>query len=292
MREPTLRIGVFAPSSPFNDERFHRGLDRLRTFGVEPVLHPQLEEKRGYLAGSDRARIDAFHDLISDSRVDALIAARGGYGAHRIIEAIDFDRVQRSNKPLIGFSDVCAIHSALLSRLGRTGIHGPVVTQLGELPEGDVAALIELLVDPAKPSILEAAKPSICGGTASGVLVGGCLSVITPMIGSELLFVPAGSILLLEDVGEAPYRVDRLLTHLRLSGVLARVAGVALGEFVGCNPQRENEQTVDDVLQDRLGDLGIPVLSGLPIGHGKRNYPVTLGKNATIDAEARTLAIS
>jgi muramoyltetrapeptide carboxypeptidase len=292
MRGTKIRIGVFAPSSPFADERFQRGLDRLRALGVELFLHRQLEERNGYLAGSDRARIDAFHDLISDNNVDAVIAARGGYGAHRIIEQIDFERVRAANKPLIGFSDVCAFHSAILSRLGRTGIHGPVVTQLGELPDADTDALLRLLTAPPERVVLEAQKPSIAPGHAEGILAGGCLSVIAPMIGSELLYLPAGSILLLEDVGEAPYRIDRLLTHLRLAGVLQRLAGVALGDFIGCNSPREHEQTIDEVLADRLGDLGIPVISGLPIGHGKRNYPVTLGRTASIDAEARTLTLS
>lgn len=293
MLSPPMRFGVFAPSSPFSDDRFQRGLDRLRALGVEPVLHPQLSERHGYLAGADRARLEALHDLLRDESLSAIIAARGGYGAHRLIEAIDFELARNMKKPLIGFSDVCALHSALLQKLGPERawtIHGPVVTQFGEVPDDDARSMIDA-VERLEARTLSAAKASLAPGAATGTLCGGNIAVLVAMIGSPHLYVPDGAILLLEDVAEAPYRVDRMLTHMRLAKVFDRVAGVALGEFVGCEAPRPNEQTIDDVLADRLGDLGIPVISGLPIGHGKRNVSVRLGQRATIDAAARTLVL-
>lgn len=288
-----MRFGVFAPSSPFSDERFQRGLDRLRALGVEPVLHPQLSERNGYLAGRDRARLDAFHDLLRDDSLHAIIAARGGYGAHRLIEDLDFELARDMKKPLIGFSDVCALHSSLLHRLGPDHawtIHGPVVTQFGEIPDDDARSMIDA-VEKLDARTLSAAKPSISPGTASGTLCGGNIAVLVAMIGSRHFYLPEDAILLLEDVSEAPYRIDRMLTHMRLAKIFDRVAGIALGEFVACDPPRPNEQTIDDVLAERLGELGVPVISGLPIGHGKRNVSVRLGQRATIDAGAQTMVL-
>jgi muramoyltetrapeptide carboxypeptidase len=287
-----MRLGVFAPSSPFSDERFQRGLDRLRSFDADIFVHPQSSEKHGYLAGRDEARLDAFHTLLADPSIDAIIAARGGYGAHRIIDRVDFDLVRRTKKPLIGFSDVCAIHSACLERLGPesfTAIHAPVVTQFGEVSDEDARSLFRVLAGELDALTLEGVKPSIAPGRAIGPLTGGNLAVYAPLIGTKHFYLPDGAIFLIEDVTEAPYRVDRMLTHLREAKVFDRVAGIALGEFVGCEPPRPNEQTIDDVLADRLGDLGIPVIAGLPIGHGKRNHAVRLGAIVAIDAEARTL---
>jgi muramoyltetrapeptide carboxypeptidase len=281
-------IGVFAPSSPFVRERFDRGVEILRGLGFSVHVHPQTEARKGFLAGEDDARANAFAALLEDGRVDAVIAARGGYGAHRWIDRFDFSRVRRARKPVIGFSDVCVLH-ARIQAAGLCSIHGPVVTQLVDLPPEQLQHLAALLTEPE--TIQLEATTSIQGGRAEGVLVGGNLSVIAPLVGTPYLFVPEGSILLLEDVGEAPYRIDRLLTHLRLAGVLSRVAGIAVGDMVGCQPPREGEQTVEEVLDERLGDLGVPAVRGLPFGHGRTNLALTLGAEAVLDADGRTLIV-
>lgn len=282
---------MFAPSSPFQNERFDAGLARLEAAGFEVVVHPQARARQGYLAGSDDTRLAALHALVDDPQIDGIIAARGGYGAHRYVARLDFARIRQSRKALIGFSDVTALHSAIQARAALTSIHGPVVTQLGDLPEADLAGLTALLENPAARFELVSVDEPLVGGRATGILTGGCLSVLAPLIGTDLLFVPDGAILLLEDVGEATYRIDRLLTQLRLGHVLDRVAGVVLGDFTRCEPQRPGEQTLRDVLSDRLGDLGVPVLSGLPIGHGARNHAVLLGAEVTLDATGRRLLV-
>jgi muramoyltetrapeptide carboxypeptidase len=281
-------IGVFSPSSPFVRERFDRGLEILRGLGFDIAVHPQSEARLGFLAGSDEARAGAFGALLDDPRVHAIMVSRGGYGVHRWIDRFDFSRAREVKKPIIGFSDVCAIHSCL-QLAGLRSIHGPVVSQLGDLSEQEHQHLKRALIAPEDVRI--EASETIAGGRATGVLTGGCLSVIAPLVGSPYSFVPDGAILLLEDVGEAPYRIDRLLTHLRLAGVLARVAGVAVGDMVGCQPPREGEQTVEEVLRDRLGDLGVPVVRGLPFGHGRTNLSMTLGAEAVLDADERTLIV-
>ncbi len=285
------QIGVMSPSGPISAARFDAGCAVLQAQGFKLKIHPQTVAHEGYLAGSDEARASAFWELVEDPTVGAIMASRGGYGLHRWVDTLDSERLSKITKSIIGFSDVCALHSALQSQGTLESIHGPVVSQLADLPAEDHEHLARLLRNPELGSILKAAGPSLSPGRAQGPLVGGCLSVLTPLVGSNLLFIPEGSILLLEDVGEAPYRVDRQLTHLRLAGILQRVAGVALGEFVACNAQRPGEPKVIDVLLERLGDLSVPVLSGLPIGHGERNQAVPLGRKVRVDAKAGTLTI-
>lgn len=289
---PGDMLGVFAPSSPFQDERFERGLTALRALGYGVHVHPQVHRRHGFLAGTDAERLAAFHELLADDAIAGVIAARGGYGLHRIIAEVDADLVRRSRKPIVGFSDITALHGVIQARAGLVSIHGPVVTQLGTLPEADRARLVQVLAGAWDGLTYHADRPAISGGRATGTLVGGCLAVLVAMVGTPHLFVPDDAILLLEDVGEAPYRIDRMLTHLRLAGVLGGVRAVALGDFAECDPPRPGEQTVDEVLAERLGDLGVPVLAGLPIGHGPRNHAIPLGARATVDAEARTLTVA
>ncbi len=284
-------FGVFAPSSPFTDERFAKGIAALENLGFKVRVHPQTHEKRGFLAGTDDARLAALHDLLEDDRVDAIIAARGGYGMHRIVDRVDYALVKRAQKPIVGFSDVCALHSAILKHSGLIAIHGPVITQLGELHDRDRDVFVRVLAGESKGLTYEADKDPIRRGKASGTLIGGCLAVLVPLVGSPYLHLPKDAILLLEDVGEAPYRIDRMLTHLHLAGVLERLRGVVLGDFTNCDAPRDGEQTIDDVLRDRFEDLGVPVLGGFPFGHGKRNHAIPLGAKATLDADARTLTI-
>ncbi|MCK6551878.1 LD-carboxypeptidase [Myxococcota bacterium] len=291
---PSVRgtLGVFAPSSPFDPERFERGLAILATLGFRTKLHPQVTAKNGFLAGTDAERAAALDALLDDDDVDAIIAARGGYGVHRLLHLVDPAHIRRAAKPIVGFSDVTALHALVQGKAGLESIHGPVVTQLASLGPEDHAALVDALAGRYGALAYTSDRTPVHAGRATGVLTGGCLSVLTPLVGTDLLFVPDGAILLLEDVGEAPYRVDRMLTHLRLAGVLDRVAGVAVGDFVGCETQRPGEQSIDDVLAERLGDLGVPVLTGLPFGHGARNRAIPLGATATLDATAGRLVLA
>ncbi len=264
--------------------------------GFSVALHPMLRSARGFLAGDDPTRLRIIHDYFEAKEVDIIMAARGGYGLHRIVDRIERARMSHP-KWVVGFSDVCALHAALNAQ-GLMSMHGPVVTQLGDLGTEDLEYFQRALTGSLAGLSYRADGPAIAPKTASGILVGGCLSVVQPLIGTDLLpwMNPSTErpILLLEEVGERPYRVDRMLTHLRAAGVFARVAGVALGDFVGCEAPdlgRPNEQDIQQVLEDRLGDLGVPVLAGLPFGHGKRNLSVPLGARVELDSEARTLKV-
>lgn len=288
MASPIRRLGVLAPASPFPHERFEAGLQILRGLGLTPVVHYQAYAKTGYLAGPDADRLRALYDLLADDSLDAVIAARGGYGVHRLLEHLSRPELGHAPKVLIGFSDLTALH-AVWAQLGVPSIHGPVVTQLADLGAADHAVFADVLA--RKPQSYSGTT-TIHGGQAHGRLFGGCLSVLTPLLGTPFLPPLAGAILLLEDVGEAPYRIDRMLTQLRLGGVLQQLGGIAVGEWVRCDPPRPGEPTAIEVLAERTADLGIPVVYGLPIGHGKTNHAVWLSVEATLDADLRTLTVS
>ena len=290
----SLTLGVFAASGPFEPDCFDAGADRLRRRGLSLIEAPGIRARAGFLAGDDAHRVKGLLRLTERSDVDAFIAARGGYGLTRILDRLPAEALleRLGDRPVVGFSDVTALHLHLLSAGGRA-LHGPVLTQLPHLPEEDVERLLGHLgaAGTAPPRELSASGPVLRSGRAEGPVWGGNLALVAALVGTEALRLPPkGVLLLLEDVGETTYRLDRLLTQLRAAGVLARARGVLLGEFVDCRPARPDQPTAEAVLAERLGDLGIPVLAGFPVGHGARNAPIPLGRTAVLDAAAGTLS--
>jgi len=267
-------IGIVAPSGPFPPERYQRGIARLqeRGYRIREFLPPGPSR---YLAALDRDRSRALLEAFRDPEVRAIFAARGGYGAMRVLPSIDWRQVASTGIPLVGFSDLTAMHLALLAA-GGSSIHGPVVTQLGEQPPSSVERLFSLLESDALPEPIPAR--TLVGGSARGPLVGGCLSLVSRLVGTPYLPDLDGCILLLEDVGEKPYKLDRMWTHLRLAGILDRVAGIAFGDITSCD---EADHTAMEVLEELAVSLGKPTLVGLPIGHGSINLAVPLG--ATVE---------
>ncbi len=286
----TATVRIVAPSSPFDTSRFEAGLALLVQLGLTVDVPDAARLRRGFLAGDDERRFEAFAEAWRDDAVDVIMAARGGYGAHRLLPRFETLGPSPNKKRVVGFSDITAIH-AWLYRRGLPGVHGPVVTQLGTLSATDLDHLNMVLTGDWKGLVYTADGPTIAPGIARGRVFGGCLSVITPLLGTPYAPDFENMILLLEDVGEPPYRVDRLLTHLRLAGALERIAGVAIGDFEGSRETREGYPDVGEVLIERLGDLGVPVLAGLPFGHGSRNQAIPVGVAARLDADAKTLTI-
>lgn len=288
LREMANTIGVFAASGPFEPDRFEAGLARLRLAGATVRLAPGLQAREGYLAGPDAARLAGLEALLEDPEVDGLLAVRGGYGITRILDALDPRAFERANKPIAGFSDVTALHQWLLLR-NLPCIHAPVLTQLGQLPVMTAQLTLEALEGAQRPLAADPG-PALIGGVAEGRLWGGNLVLLSALAGTPAGRPPPGpSLLLLEEVGESTYRVDRLLTQLRSAGMLEGVVGIALGDFWKCRPAQPHHWELDTVLADRLGDLGIPVRGGFPVGHGRRNEPVWLGRSYRLDADAGIL---
>lgn len=282
-------IGIFALSSPFDRPRFEAGLRILEDRGLNPVVHPGIFERDGYLAGSDEARLEALQALLDRPDVPILMAARGGYGVHRVLDRLDYGAL--AQRTLVGFSDLTALHLALHARTGASFVHGPVVTQLADLSPVDHEALVARLLDPDAPHALVGRPGSTAAEPVDGTLVGGCLALVSGLVGTRHLRWPDRTLLLLEEVAEAPYRVDRMMMQLELSGLVARLAGVALGAFERCDPPRDGEPSGLDVACARVARWGVPFVTRLPVGHGRENRAVRLGGPARLDVARGRLEV-
>jgi muramoyltetrapeptide carboxypeptidase len=282
---PGDRVAVIAPASGFERAAFDTGLALIRS-RYRAEHHDAVFERRRYVAGSDARRLAELTAALSDPGIRAVFCARGGYGATRLLSKLG-TAVPGAPKLLIGFSDITALHSWLQSQ-GRASIHGPVLTQLGRLPPESPERLFTLLESAAPAPPLEGTD-SYVSGTAEGPLLGGNLSVLTRLLGTPFLPQLDGAILLLEDQGERPYRLDRMWTHLHQAGVFARVRGIALGTFTTCE-EAGAAYTSADVLRELAAESGVPCAAGFPIGHGDVNEPVPLGVRVRLDATQARLS--
>jgi muramoyltetrapeptide carboxypeptidase len=276
---PGDRVAVVAPSSPFPRLELLRGLAWVRD-RYEVVARSSLFDRAGFLAGSDESRARALADAMLDPRVKAILAARGGYGATRIVERLPWEAFRRAPKWIVGFSDVTALHVEAWVR-GVASIHGPNVTGLAPLDVRARAAWLRAVERP-RAEVTWTGLRVVREGRAAGPAFGGNLALLEAMAAAGRLPPLDGAVLFVEDVTERPYRVDRMMTALRASGRLARIAGVVLGEFDKCEPGADGV-TVDAVLAERTRDLGVPVVAGAPFGHGARNDALVLGARARID---------
>lgn len=273
-------VRVVAPSSPFDRERFERGLPLIEArYRVE--LSDGLFERDGYLAGDDDARLAALVTALEDNETGAIVAARGGYGATRLLPRLDVELVRRAGKWLVGFSDVTALH-ALWARAGLCSIHGPMVASLWEASAEAQAQWLGLLEGQVSAPMtgLSCIRP----GRAAGVLQGGNLTVLSALVGTPYMPSLEGAVLLLEDVSERPYRLDRMLTSMIQAGALEGVQAVVLGQFTQCDAGADGRSAMQ-VLEERLGALGVPVLGDAPVGHVAENRAVLLGARVEVDAQ-------
>ena len=287
---PGDRVAVVAPAGPFDRESFEAGLAVLA--GRYEVRYGEgLFAQYRYLAGHDTRRLAELSDALGDPAVRAVFCARGGYGTMRLLPRLGALQPLLTGSPklLVGFSDITALH-LWCQRSGLVSIHGPVVTQLGQQPAEVRARLFELLESPRPIADLTAAA-TLVPGVAQGPLLGGNLSVFTRLLGTPYLPSLEGAILLLEDLAERPYRLDRMWTHLALAGVFEKVRGIALGTFTGCE-ERDAAYTSVEVLEELARTTSLPCAAGFPIGHGELNQPVPLGALARLDATRGTLSFA
>jgi len=286
-------VAVVAPSGPAVDEdRVRRGAAVLEGLGLRMVLGAHARDAAGYLAGADQDRAADLLDALERPDVDAVIALRGGYGALRTVLALDPGRLSAladvAPKPVVGFSDTTVLHAVLGRAAGWVTFHGPGVTSLATATPSAIEALREALCD-AGPVAVDGAP--VLPGRAEGILVGGCLSLVASLLGTPWALDLDGAVLLLEEVDERPYAVDRMLTSLLAAGALERVAGVVLGAFTRCEAGGPGP-TVDEVLRERLAPLGVPVLAGLPVGHERDAVTLPLGVRAVVDADGGRLEVA
>jgi muramoyltetrapeptide carboxypeptidase len=280
-------VALVSPAGPLSkDEDFARAEQVVSALGLVPKIARNARSKRGYLAGSDEERAADFNEAVHDSNVRGIFALRGGYGTMRILHAIDYDGLARDPKVVLGYSDLTALLNAITQRTGLVTFHGPVAA-LSQFTENEIAWLRRAVMHAQPMGELHAADVSVLvPGPARGRLAGGNLSLITALIGTPYEIDTSGALLAIEEVDEAPYRIDRMLTHLRLSGALDRVAGVLVGRCANCDVGDDHPYAamrLVETLRDRLGDLGVPVLTQLPIGHDGEQWTLPIGLEANID---------
>jgi muramoyltetrapeptide carboxypeptidase len=281
---PGARVAVIAPSSPFDRALVMRGMSFLAE-RYRLSFDRDLFERKGFLAGSDERRLTELDARLRDPDLGAILVARGGYGLGRIAHQADWAALRRAPKWLVGFSDATVLHGEALT-VGVASLHAHNTAGLGRGDTERRDRLCDVLEHPERPRTIGGLETWV-PGTARGPLVGGNLTVLFTCLASGRLRLPPGALLMLEDVTEQTYRVDRMLTAFRVSGALDRIAGIVIGDFTDCPPS--HGVTVREVLEERLRSLGVPVAAGLPLGHDLENVPFVLGLSATLDATAGTL---
>ncbi len=286
------KVAVVAPASPVAVDAYQAGLGILATrYTIVHAYDPQSLSAAPfpYLAAEDQCRADFFNQALRDLQVEAIFCARGGYGVMRILGLLDSEVLRQRQIPIVGFSDITALH-AWAACHGVASVHGPVVTQLGHLPPPEVQSLFDLLEGQAAPHF--SGLETVRRGFATGPVWGGNLTIISHLCGTPYLPNLSGRILLLEEIAEPPYRIDRMLTQLMMAGVFQQTAGIVIGDLLRCDgPQGPHQLFTRGraVMAERLGHLGIPVVMGAPVGHGEHNLALPLGVPAHLDGDAGTL---
>lgn len=282
---PGSVIGIAAPSGPFDPQTFERGLEVLRTMEFRVQIPEGLFARQGYLAGTDAHRAAVFESLFCDPGIDAVMAARGGYGCLRILPLLDFARLAAHSKVLIGFSDVTALLTAMGSRCGLVTFHGPMVTTLADASERTLHGLREAIASDRPLKLPSETAFALRPGAASGTVCGGNLNTLCHLVGTPFAPRFRNRIVFLEDRGEAPYRVDRMLMHMKTAGCFEGVKGLVLGSFTDCGSPEEITAVVEEIFHG----AGFPILAGMEAGHSDPNLTLPLGVRAELDAEGRTL---
>ena len=300
-------IGIITPSTEVIDpDRLALATHTLKYFGLNPHLGKNVGKRAVTYADSVDARLDDLHELFDDRSVKAVFALRGGYGAGHLLDRIDYSLVRNNPKVFIGYSDITALHLAIYKHAGLVTFHGPVLTsRFTDYTQNSFrkalfdAKSIGKLSNPEESNVLRPQHwlRTIKGGKVTAPLIGGNLSLILAMMGTPYEIDTKGKILFIEDVGEQPYSIDRMLTSLRLAGKLEQAAGIIFGECAGCRPSDykpsfSSPYSLGEVVDNILGGLKIPVLNGLTIGHTNDQLTLPLGVAATLDADSGVLQIN
>ncbi len=299
------RIALVAPSgSSWEDEDVRAAIELVESLGfrVKPGRH--IFERNAYLAGTDRQRAEDLNAAFADTDVNGIVAMRGGYGAQRILPLLDYDVIRANPKVLLGYSDITALLNSIHRRTGLVTFHGAMAG--GGWSEYALEEFQKVVQRPT-PRTAIAAPPPFAGrpglverenritrlvpGKARGRLVGGNLTLLSTLMGTPYEPQFEGRILFFEDVGESPYRIDRMLTHLWLAGALEKCAGIVAGKFTEAEPSGSRSRGLEEILRERLEPLGIPALRGLMIGHVKEQAVIPLGVEAELDVGAGTLTL-
>lgn len=273
------RLAIVAPAGPFNEEAFCAGLGWLRE-RYEVTHRPDIFAKTGYLAGEDPRRLAELIEALADPTVDAIVCARGGFGTTRILPGIGESLIHAANKLVIGFSDITALH-AIWAEAGVRSVHAPMVAALGRAPEEIRHQWIDTVEHPGRARSWDLSVLNGSDRETGGILTGGNLAVLGALLGTEHQPRLSGRILFIEDVGERPYRVDRVLTSMKQAGLFDGLAGLIVGAFTEAEPGADGV-TTEDVFADHFANAPFPILTGFPAGHIDENVPIPFGAKARI----------
>lgn len=285
------RVALVAPSGIVPDPaHVERARENARSLGWDPVMGPNVSRLNGYLAGTDEQRLADLNQALADDSIDAIWCVRGGYGAMRLLPGIDYKSLEQRPRPFIGFSDITAFHAAIWKECGIVSFHGP--TARGELSDFSRDSLRRAVVDQSDSCGVATEGRVLKSGRATGRLAGGNLALVASLMGTPWSVDFEGAILVIEDIGEAVYRVDRMMRQLLLSGALSRCAGLVAGDFrLPQGETSEQNRLLDEVIAEAAAEAGIPCLAGAPFGHIHDQWTIPLGATAELDTESMSLRV-
>ena len=279
-------VGLIAPASGFNRERFLAGCERLRQMGYRPFYLDSIFDRDLYFAGSTERRVRELEEMFERDDVRAILCARGGYGCNYLLDRVEIAKIAAHPKILVGCSDLTTLLTWFLDAAGLITFHGPMVEKAFAEPDGVDLASWSAATASSEPWQIAGGMEGLARGTAEGTLYGGCLSLLVESLGTPYEIRTDGTILFLEDVNAKPYQVDRMLMHLKLAGKLVGVRGIIFGEMLDCRLSADQPYTLQEVVTRVVGGLGVPVAYGLRSGHVTReNITLPLGVRAALHVE-------
>lgn len=288
-------IGIISPASPESYDKIQQSISVISDLGFKVKTGNHVYDKLGHLAGTDKSRADDIMDAFLDDNIDMILCMRGGYGTMRLLPYLQFDVIMQNPKIFIGYSDITTLLNSFSSKSSLITFHGPMLTSDWS-NENTIDSFLFTLMEGTHPFCIENPfdTPLISNTDAEvqGELVGGNLSLICSTIGTPYEINTENKILFIEEVGEEPYAVDRMLTHLLLANKLQRCKGLLLGQFTDCTlPHYERSLTLDEVLQDRLFSMNKPILSNFMTGHGNPKLTLPIGANINLDCKNRKIHV-
>ena len=302
--QPGDVVGIVTPASqPYGEkrERYEKGIAYLREQGYEVVEGHNARAERGYLAGTDEQRAADLNDMFSNPEVKGIFCTRGGYGTLRLLDRIDYEAIRRNPKIFVGYSDITTLQLAIYQQTGLVTFSGPMVAvEMGKGIDKFTEHNLWRMITDEQP-LGEFPMPSgqqlktYRAGQAEGRLLGGCLSLITPLLGTKYMPDFNNAILVVEDIDEDTYRLDKHFAQLRLAGVLQKLSGIVFGQFIDCEPKGEDAPpflTVEEVIADYIEGLNIPVVGKMPYGHGDVKVTLPIGAQVILDADSGKLLLS
>lgn len=278
---PGDTIGIVAPASPFEREKFEFGIEFLKDRGFRIYVPDEIFHRIGYLSGPDAQRARLINQMFADPDIHAIWAARGGYGSLRILPLINYSSICANPKPFVGSSDITALLTALHERCHMPVFHGPMVISFADADEATRSAAWKIFNPTDGWRVKADPRGIIRAGRASGRVTGGNLTTLSHLIGTPFEPDFTGGLLFIEDISEATYRIDRMLTQMKLAGRLSRVNGVIMGNFRDCGKPED----IIGIVETIFSDPSTPILAGIPAGHGQSNVMMPMGVEATLDAD-------